>query len=68
MELYRNQILQMNERLNFEQTLESCDTEDMPSVIKSEKGIAVKRGVLYEIIEEDQSEPTPRGKRVSRLK
>lgn len=68
-QLYNNQLDQLDERINFEQALTTCDTNDMPNVIKSEQGVAFKKGTFYEIIEEVKDEPPPtKGKRISRVK
>lgn len=68
MEGFDSQLEQLMQRISFEQFLDEVDTSEMPNVIKSEKGVAVKRGSFYDIIEEDQVEPTTRGQRISRVR
>lgn len=67
--MYNKQLEQLDERINFEQSLAMSETGDMPEVIKSDRGVAVKKGMFYEIIEEDDNESAPiKGKRISRIK
>lgn len=70
-DIYEGQLIQLMKRLNIEEDVLSLEMEDMPDKIYSEKGVAVKDGMFYEIIEkvdDDPMEETKGKERISRVK
>lgn len=68
MDVFEGQLQQLQDRIDLEQTVNERESSDKLMIIKSDKGVAFKRGLFYEIVEQDFSDAPIKGKRVSRIK
>lgn len=68
MDVFEGQLQQLQDRIDLEQPATESTSSSYPMIIKSDKGVAFKRGMFYEIVEQDLVDAPLKGKRISRIK